>query len=83
MTIEAMHERTARMLATLLSKLSAQSVISVDAVRIGFERLYAAMSDLCLDVPPAYTLLERWVAACRQVEKPFLPDEIIRKLPQK
>ncbi len=83
MTIEAMHERTARLLASLLSKLSAQLVISVDAIRTGFERLYEALPDLCLDVPPAYTLLERWVVACSQVDKAFLPEEIVRKLPQK
>lgn len=83
MTIEAMHERTARMLASLLSKLSAQAVISMDAVRTGFDRLYEALPDLCLDVPPAYTLLERWLAACQQVDKQFLPEETVRKLPQK
>lgn len=83
MTIEAMHERSARVLATLLSELHAQSILTTDAITTGFQRLYDAMPDLCLDVPPAYTLLERWLAACKQAEKPFMPDDVVRKMPQK
>jgi len=82
-TIEAMHERTARMLSLLLSELCAQLILTIDAIRTGFDRLYEALPDLCLDVPPAYTLLERWLAACNKVEKPFLPEDVVRKMPQK
>lgn len=80
--IEAMHERVARLLSQLLAHLKSAGLLNGgEAVRLGFERLYAEMADLCLDVPPAYTLLERWVRACQQLG--FVSDELARKMPQK
>lgn len=76
-----MHERTARLLSNFLAHLHSCNVLTADAIRVGFDRLYSSMPDLCLDVPPAYTLLERWLAACR--DGGFLPDDVARKMPQK
>lgn len=78
-----MHERVARLLSVLLAHLNKVGALnSGQAVRVGFSRLYAEMPDLCVDVPPAYTLLERWVHTCQQHDG-LLSDDVVREMPQK
>lgn len=76
-----MHERPMRLLAELLQFLYNSGVITQNNVEDGFVRLYEAIPDLCLDVPPAYTLLERWVAICQPLG--FLPPHVARSMPSK
>lgn len=45
----------------------------------GFLRVYEDMPDICLDVPLAYTVLERFVERCHKAG--FLSDELVRKMP--
>lgn len=80
-TIESMHERTANMMAILLNHFYKSSIVTLDALTVGFDRLYEILPDLCLDVPPAYVLCGRWVSVCSKLN--FLPENIIKKLPQK
>lgn len=81
--IEAMHERVARLLSALLAHLKRVDALSgQQAIRVGFERVYAEMPELCLDMPPAYTLLDRWIRACQQ-HQGLLPDDVVRQMPQK
>lgn len=79
--VDAMHSRPTRLLSDFLAKLFASGVLTPAAVQTGFERLFAALPDLSLDVPPAFTLTESFVDACRRLG--FLPDEVARKVPQK
>lgn len=47
----------------------------------GFIRVYEDMPDICLDVPLAYTVLERFVERCQKGG--FLTDEVIKKMPSR
>jgi hypothetical protein len=43
--------------------------------------VYEDMPDICLDVPLAYTVLERFVERCQKGG--FLTDEVIKKMPSR
>lgn len=47
----------------------------------GFLRVYEDMPDICLDVPLAYTVLERFVERCQKGG--FVTDEVIKKMPSR
>ncbi|RXN31747.1 programmed cell death 4-like protein [Labeo rohita] len=61
MVLESKGERTLQMILQLLKSLCASTVITVDQLRRGFERVYLDMADLSIDVPCAYSLLEQFV----------------------
>jgi programmed cell death protein 4 len=56
-------------------------VISHASLLQGFLRVYEDMPDICLDVPVAYTVLERFVERCQKGG--FLTDEVIKKMPSR
>lgn len=41
--------------------------LTIDAVRAGVLRMYKALPDIQLDLPAAYALAERWIAAARHM----------------
>uniref|UniRef100_A0A9J8ANL2 Programmed cell death protein 4 n=1 Tax=Cyprinus carpio carpio TaxID=630221 RepID=A0A9J8ANL2_CYPCA len=61
MVLESKGNRTLQMILQLLKSLCASTVITVDQLRRGFERVYVDMADLSIDVPCAYSLLEKFV----------------------
>lgn len=61
MVLESKGERTLQMILQLLKSLCASTVITVDQLRRGFERVYLDMADISIDVPCAYSLLEQFV----------------------
>ena len=67
MVIESMHEKTDEAMCKLLQGLFRSFVITIEQMRAGFQRVYDEMVDISIDVPQAYTVLERWVLRCRQV----------------
>ena len=74
MVIESMHEKTDEAMCKLLQGLFRSFVITIEQMRAGFQRVYDEMVDISIDVPQAYTVLERWVLRCRQVLTPFRID---------
>ncbi|GAB6023316.1 hypothetical protein CHUAL_008119 [Chamberlinius hualienensis] len=81
MVLEDMNERTADLVCRLLKSLYASVIVTPDQLTRGFERVYESMLDICLDVPNAYTILERFVGKCQS--SGFVSDEIVRKLPSR
>ena len=65
--IESMHEKTDEAMCKLLQALFMSFVITIEQMRAGFQRVYDQMVDISIDVPQAYSVLERWVLRCRQV----------------
>ena len=65
--IESMHEKTDEAMCKLLQALFRSFVITIEQMRAGFQRVYDQMVDISIDVPQAYSVLERWVLRCRQV----------------
>merc|ERR1711936_985186 len=71
MVIEAMRK--------LLQALFRSFVITIDQMKNGFERVYDFMPEIAIDVPAAYTILERFVNRCRKAG--LITDELVRKMP--
>ncbi|KAJ9600608.1 hypothetical protein L9F63_026252 [Diploptera punctata] len=81
MTIEAINGHTEEMMCKLLKSLYAAIIITPDMMERGFLRVYEDMPDICLDVPLAYSVLERFVERCQKAG--FLTDEVIKKMPSR
>ncbi len=47
----------------------------------GFLRVYEDMPDIILDVPLAYTVLERFVNKCHKAG--FISEDLIKKVPMR
>jgi len=77
--IESMHEKTDEAMCKLLQALFRSFVITIDQMRVGFERVYEFMADIAIDVPAAYAILERFVIRCRK--EGIITDELVRKMP--
>jgi len=81
MVIESMHEKTDEAMCKLLQGLFRSFVITIEQMRAGFQRVYDEMVDISIDVPQAYTVLERWVLRCRQAG--IINDDIVKKMPSR
>jgi len=79
--IESMHEKTDEAMCKLLQALFRSFVITIDQMRVGFERVYEFMPDIAIDVPAAYAILERFVIRCRK--EGIITDELVRKMPSR
>ena len=81
MVIESMHEKTEEAMCKLLQSLFRSFVITIEQMRNGFERVYDAMPEIAIDVPAAYSVLERFVVRCRGAG--LVTDELVRKMPSR
>merc|ERR1712241_1177554 len=79
MVIESMHEKTDEAMCKLLQALFRSFVITIDQMKNGFGRVYDFMPEIAIDVPAAYTILERFVNRCRK--SGLITDELVRKMP--
>ncbi|XP_076053110.1 programmed cell death 4 [Oratosquilla oratoria] len=79
MTLEKMDDRTANMMCDLLASLHNSIIVTPHQMKEGFLRVYEDMPEICLDVPPAYTVLERFVARCH-IGK-VIGEDVVKKLP--
>ncbi|XP_061889195.1 programmed cell death protein 4b isoform X2 [Entelurus aequoreus] len=61
MVLESKGEKTFNMLLQLLRSLSVSSIITVEQMRRGYERVYMDIAEINIDVPRAYFLLEQFV----------------------
>ncbi|XP_037326799.2 programmed cell death protein 4b isoform X1 [Pungitius pungitius] len=61
MVLESKGEKTLEMVLQLLQSLSVSTVITLDQMRRGYERVYMDIAEINIDVPRAYFLLEQFV----------------------
>jgi len=61
MVLESKGEKTFKMVLQLLKFLWVSSVITVEQMRRGFERVYMDIAEINIDVPRAYFILEQFV----------------------
>eukprot|EP00064_Thunnus_orientalis_P010178 superscaffoldBa00001355_g10204 len=61
MVLESKGEKTFKMVQQLLKSLSVSSIITVDQMRRGYERVYMDIAEINIDVPRAYFILEQFV----------------------
>lgn len=67
-------------IAKLLKSLSDINLISVDQMKKGFLRLLNEIPDIHIDVPHAYSTLEKFMQSCFAVDL-FLPRDVINSVP--
>ena len=77
--LEGINERTSKMMCTLLASLCRSVIVTPNQMKEGFLRIYEDMPQICLDVPPAYSVLEKFVGLC-EAEK-ILEPEVVKKIP--
>ncbi|XP_015228162.1 PREDICTED: programmed cell death protein 4 [Cyprinodon variegatus] len=61
MVLESRGEKTFKMVLQLLKSLSLSSIITMDQMRRGYERVYMDIEEINIDVPLAYFILEQFV----------------------
>ncbi|XP_056264502.1 programmed cell death protein 4b [Pseudoliparis swirei] len=61
MVLESKGEKTLKMVLQLLELLSVSSVITLDQMKRGYERVYMEIAEINIDVPRAYLILEQFV----------------------
>lgn len=61
MVLESNGEKTFKMVLQLLKSLSVSSIITVDQMRRGYQRVYMDIAEINIDVPRAYFILEQFV----------------------
>ncbi|KAK7930121.1 hypothetical protein WMY93_006516 [Mugilogobius chulae] len=61
MVLESKGERTLHMVLNLLKSLCESTIITVDQLRRGFERVYLDIAEINIDAPRAYFILEQFV----------------------
>ncbi|XP_078499893.1 programmed cell death protein 4 isoform X1 [Lissotriton helveticus] len=66
MVLEASGDTTYKMMLKLLESLWKSAVITLDQMKRGYDRIYSEIPDINLDVPHAYSVLERFVDDCFQ-----------------
>ncbi|KAJ8365465.1 hypothetical protein SKAU_G00142960 [Synaphobranchus kaupii] len=74
MVLESKGDKTFKMVLQLLTFLWESSVITVDQMRRGYQRVYMEIAEINIDVPCAYALLEQ------VVEKSFSAGVIDKRL---
>ncbi|XP_003741060.1 programmed cell death protein 4 [Galendromus occidentalis] len=81
-TIEDMHDAAIGALVKLLKACDESGIITPQQMQRGFDRVYSEMNDIVIDVPPAYSVLERIVDKCLK-EGNFLPEKVVTMMPSR
>ncbi|ESO98341.1 hypothetical protein LOTGIDRAFT_114600, partial [Lottia gigantea] len=81
MMLENSTNRAMVRMCKLLKSLVNAVIITPNQLTQGFRRVYQSMPDLCLDVPNAYSLLEKFANVCHN--ESVINDELLKELPQR
>ncbi|XP_055585669.1 programmed cell death protein 4 [Uranotaenia lowii] len=81
MTLEALNESTEEAICALFKSLDDTCIVTPEQMESGFRRVYDDMTDIVLDIPLAYSILDRFVQRCQRAG--FLSDAVIKDLPSR
>ncbi|ENN72393.1 programmed cell death protein 4 [Dendroctonus ponderosae] len=81
MALEANGETSEKAICSLLKAFDARVLITRDQLERGFFRVFDDLADICMDVPLAYVILDRFIDLCRN--EGFLTDNIIARFPSR
>ncbi|XP_066151031.1 programmed cell death protein 4 [Euwallacea fornicatus] len=81
MALEANSETTEKAVCSLLKAFDSSVLITRDQLERGFFRVFDDLPDICMDVPLAYVILDRFIDLCRN--EGFLTDKIIARFPSR
>lgn len=72
-------ERVAPLIAQLLKNMYDSNFITIDQMNTGFRRIFKSLPDIVIDVPHAYTILEKFADICRQ--SGFISPQLRSEMP--
>lgn len=81
MAVEAVHGTVAEAMCQLLAALDEACLVTPATMEQGFQRVYDDMTDIVLDVPLAYIMLDRFVDRCHA--RGILTEKIVAKMPSR
>ncbi|XP_068625781.1 programmed cell death protein 4 [Battus philenor] len=79
LAVEAINSSVEEQLCTFLAELRRCVIVTPDQMDRGFLRVLEDMSDIVLDVPLAYIMLDRFVERCQH--KFRLGEEVLKRMP--
>lgn len=79
MAIESVSATREEAVCRLLKACDTACIVTTDQMERGFQRVFDDMADICLDVPLAYIMLDRFIDRC--YKEGFITDTIIKKMP--
>ncbi|GFS07527.1 programmed cell death protein 4 [Elysia marginata] len=81
MVMEKSTDRASDMMVKLLKSLDSSVIVTPDQFNQGFRRIFDNMADICLDVPNAYTLLDKFATLCHR--EGIINTAILNDVPQR
>ncbi|CAG9772476.1 unnamed protein product [Ceutorhynchus assimilis] len=81
MALEANSEKTEKAICSLLKAFDSSVQVTRDQLERGFFRVFDDLPDICMDVPLAYVILDRFIDLCRL--EGILTDNIIARFPSR
>lgn len=81
MMLEALSEPTEEAICALFKSLDDTCLVTPEQMEQGFRRVYEDMTDIVLDIPLAYSILDRFVQRCQRAD--FLNETVIKDLPSR
>lgn len=81
MMLEALSEPTEEAICALFKSLDDTCLVTPEQMEQGFRRVYEDMTDIVLDIPLAYSILDRFVQRCQRAD--FLNEAVIKDLPSR
>lgn len=81
MVIEKSSDRAAEMMVKFFKSIAEAVIVTPDQINQGFMRIFENIGDIVLDVPNAYSLLEKFATLCHK-EK-IIDDALLEKVPQR
>lgn len=81
LAIERSTDRAVEMMVKLLKSLVDTVIITPDQLKKGFVRIYNNVHDIVLDVPNAYTILEKLATLCH--EQKIISEDLFKNVPQR
>jgi programmed cell death protein 4 len=79
MALESMQESDEESICRLLKSLFNSCLVTPDQMQRGFYRVFEDLPDICIDVPAAYSLLDRFVNKAQS--HGFVSEEVVRQVP--
>lgn len=80
MTLEAFNESTEVAICELFRTLDSTCIVTPEQMEQGFRRVYEDMTDIVLDIPLAYSILDRFIQRCQRAGS-FLSEALIKDIP--
>ena len=74
-------DRAFELLLKLLKEGAQESILTVDQVNTGFQRIYDDLVDIQLDVPTAYSATEKFATQCQL--QGVIGMDLLKKFPQR